>query len=153
MKKLYCITDPYYILPEEDRRKCCDYADKTSKEDHEDWSEIFHTAVEMALTRFTQGPAWVNSTLFGDWDNVMYGPNVIQDEFCADSGMVAVCSFNDKVQEALKDCPKHCYAVIETEDNVSVEFDESVSDWCVVKITSSNGDIFHSEYPIEEDEN
>lgn len=146
MSKKYVITDPHYILPDTTWSECISYADKTSKEDNVDWSEIFNKAVDMALTKFTQSHAWVNSTLFGDWDNVMYGPNVIQDEFCADSGMVAVCSFNDKVQEALKDCPKHCYAVIETEDNVSVEFDESVSDWCVVKITSSNGDSFHSEY-------
>lgn len=151
MKKKYVITDPYYILPEEDRRKCCDYADKTSKEDHEDWSEIFHTAVEMALTRFTQGQAWVNSTLFGDWDNVMYGPNVIQDRFCADSGMVSVCEYNDKVKEATKDLPEYCFAIIEADDNIKVSFDESVSDWCVVKIKSSFGN-FHSEYPAKEDE-
>ena len=151
MSKKYVITDPYYILPEEDRRKCCDYADKTSKEDHEDWSEIFHTAVEMALTRFTQGQAWVNSTLFGDWTNRMYGPNVIQDRFCADSGMVSVCEYNDKVKEATKDLPEYCFAIIEADDDIKVSFDESVSDWCVVEIESSFGN-FHSEYPMEEDE-
>lgn len=151
MTKKYVITDPCYILPEETWSACCKKCEEQYGE--EGWSEHFDGIVEEALKDFTQDKSWANSTLFGDWSNTMYGINVLQDQFCADSGMVAVCSFNDKVQEALKDCPKHCYAVIETEDNVSVEFDESTSDWCVVKITSSNGDNFHSAYPTEEDEN
>lgn len=145
----YIVTDPCYILPGDTWSKCIDACEQYSEQP--DWSDKFTEQVQAALSEFVGSKAWANSTLFGDWTNMMYGPNVIQDRFCADSGMVCVCEYNDKVKEATKDLPEHCFAIIEADDDIKVNFDESVSDWCVIKIESSFGN-FHSEYSIEEDE-
>lgn len=145
--KTYIITDPCYILPDAVWSECI----KKAGENNKDWGDRFNEQVQTALSAFVGSKAWANSTLFGDWTNVMYGPNVIQDRFCADSGMVSVCEYNDKVKEATKDLPEHCFAIIEADNNIKVSFDESISDWCVVEIESSFGN-FHSEYPAQEDE-
>ena len=154
MSKKYVITDPCYILPEEDWRKCCDYADKTSKEDNNDWSEIFHTAVEMALTRFTNASSWADSTGFGDWTNALWGPNVNgTGAFFADSGSVCVCEYTDKVAEALGDLTeKDGAAVFEAEGPIEVEFDRSDSSWTIVNIEDANGDCWHTDIPYDPDE-
>lgn len=150
----FVITDPCYILPEEDWRKCCDYADKTSKEDHEDWGYIFNNVVEMALTKFTNGSCWVSSTGYGDWTNALWGPKVDgSGGFFADAGMVCVCEYTAKVKEALGDLTeKGGAATFEAQGPLKVEFDRSDSDWTVVNIEDANGDCWHTDVPYDPDE-
>ena len=144
----YVITDPCYILPDDVWSECIEKAG----ENDTGWCDRFDEQVQAALSAFVGSKAWAERTGFGDWSNVVFGPNVIQDHFCADSGMFSVCEFNDKVKEALKDCPEHCYAVFETEGTISVEFDNSESDWHVAKIKSSNGDSWETDLPCDDED-
>ena len=148
MTKQYVVTDPCYILPDDTWNECIEKAG----ENDAGWCDRFDEQVQAALSAFVGSKAWAERTGFGDWSNVLYGPNIKHDQFCADSGMFSVCEFNDKVKEALKDCPEHCYAVFETDGDISVEFDDSVSDWHVAEIKSSNGDCWNTEVQSDTDE-
>ena len=154
MAKRYVITDPCYILPEDLWDKCLSYADKTSKEDNTDWSGIFHTAVEMALTRFTKASSWADSTGFGDWNNCIHGPCVhYTGGFCADSGMVCVCEYTDAVAERIKDIiEKGCAALFDAEGPLKVNFNREDRDWTVVEIEDAEGNEWHTDIPYDEDE-
>lgn len=155
MSKRYVITDPCYILPEDEWNKCLSYADKTSKEDNVDWSEIFHTAVEMALTRFTNASSWAESTGFGDWSNCLHGPYVHHTgSFCADSGMVCVCEYTKAVEERINDMTidNGCYALFDATGPLKVNFDRSERDWTVVEIEDAEGLEWHTDIPYDEDE-
>ena len=143
MAKQYVVTDPCYILPDDVWNECIEKAG----ENDAGWCDRFDEQVA-----FVGSKAWAERTGFGDWSNVLYGPNIKHDQFCADSGMFSVCEFNDKVKEALKDCPEHCYAVFETEGTISVEFDNSESDWHVAKIKSSNGDSWETDLPCDDED-
>lgn len=140
MKK-YVVTDPCYILTHEQWHDCCEYADKTSKEDNVEWSYIFRMAVETALTKFTNSSSWVADTGFGDWTNILYGPNKDgYGEFCADAGMVCVCEVTDKVSAVLEKIPnKKSFAIFEAEGPISVDFNTDNSNWTVVNIKDSAG--------------
>lgn len=152
MSKYKVITDPCYILPEEEWKHCCDYADKTSKEDKVDWSYIFNRAVEMALTKFSGSNAWVERTGFGDWTNTVYGPSVVEFGFAADSGMVCVCDYSEPVRAALENISDGCAAMIETSGDITVEFDRSTSDWTVVYIRDEEGNEWHTSLPGEDED-
>lgn len=147
MTKKYVITDPCYILPESEWDKCIEYAEKTSKEDKVDWSYIFRMAVEMALTKFTNGNSWVESTGFGDWTNEMdfnrdCSPNnqvKAENElcFCADSGMVCVCELTPEAEARLNGYPNKMLAAIFSMPDTyqaQVNFDRSNRDWTVVSV-------------------
>lgn len=153
MKK-YVITDPCYILSEEDWKKCVEYAEKTVEEDKVEWSYIFKTAVETALTKFTNSSSWVKDTGFGDWTNILYGPNKDgYGEFCADAGMVCVCEVTDKVSAALEEIQnKKCFAIFEAEGPISVNFDTSDSNWTVVNIKDSAGNTWITMEPDKDED-
>lgn len=149
MAKRYVITDPGYILPKNEWDKCLSYADKISKEDNADWGEIFHTAVEMALTIFTNANSWADSTGFGDWDNSIHGPCVhYTGDFCADSGMVCVCEYTKAVEEKIKDMIEQGYAALfDAEGPLKVNFNREVRDWTVVEIEDAEGNEWYTDIP------
>ena len=152
MTKKYVITDPCYILPEETWSACCKKCEEQYGE--EGWSEHFDGIVEEALKDFTQGQAFASSTLFGDWNNCLWGPNVNgTGAFFADAGMVSICEYTDAVKEALNGLEdKGGAAVFEAEGPIKVEFDTSNSDWLVVNIEDANGDCWHTDVPYDEEE-
>jgi len=141
--KYLIVTDPSYILPEDIWDKCCNEAAYSS--------ELFDECISKALSEFSGAKAWAHSTGFGDWSNSMSGPAIVQDRFCADSGMVCVCQCTEPVGGKLEDLPAHCFAVIDVDrSEVTVNFNMTVSDWCVVEIKAldDTGE-WHSEYPDE----
>lgn len=145
MTKKYVITDPGYILPESEWKKCVEYAKKTSEEDNVEWDYIFRMAIEMALTKFTNGSSWVADTGFGDWINALdfnkdCSPNnQVKPEnelcFCADSGMVCVCELTPEAEAKLNEYPnKQIAAILSMPDtyNAYVSFDTTDPHWTVL---------------------
>ena len=152
----YIITDPCYILDRETWGKCCDAAKMPSGE----WNdEVFNAHVADALKVLTDSAAYACQTGFGDWTNRIYGSNVLYPEFVADSGMVCVAEFNDKVENSLKTkyptskfLKNGLAALIECEGDIKVEFDTEDINWTVVYIKDSKGNWFESMQPeCEED--
>lgn len=147
----YIITDPCYLLDDDTWQKCCNAAQLPSGEWNDD---VFNAYVEDALKTLSGNKAWASSTGFGDWTNYISGmKNVLQPEFAADSGMVCVCEFNDKVEAAMHiKYPTglgKCAAFIECEGQVRVDFDTEDKNWTVVYITDETT-TFHSSYADDE---
>ena len=151
MKKVYCITDPCYILGGTIWDECCK---KCQELGEENWSENFSKIVQEALKDFTQGQAFVSDTGFGDWSNCLWGPNIDgTGAFFADAGMVCVCEYIGKVAKALGNLTeKDGAAVFEAEGPIEVEFDTSDSNWTVVNIEDANGDCWHTDIPYDEED-
>lgn len=145
----YIVTDPCYILPGDTWSKCIDACEQYSRQP--DWSDKFTEQIQAALSEFVGSKAWVESTGFGDWDNTLYGPDVIQSDFTADSGMVCVCEYNEKVADGLN-CPEQCAAIFDANGSIKVDFDTSVSDWIVVNITDSTGNCWNTHIPDDEED-
>ena len=143
----YVVTDPCYILPDDVWSECI----KKAGENDKDWGNRFDEQVQAALSAFVGSKSYACSTGFGDWDNDLYGPNVLQSEFCADSGMVSVCEYNNIVAEALT-CPDRCYAVFTAEGPIKVNFDRSARDWTVVEIEDAEGECWHTHIPDDGDD-
>ena len=80
-----------------------------------------------------------------------YGISSFANLFKKDRSKMKYKTYYD-YKEALKDCPEHCYAVFETEGTISVEFDNSESDWHVAKIKSSNGDSWETDLPCDDED-
>lgn len=149
MSKYKVITDPCYILPDDTWSECIQKAGEYDK----GWSERFNHEVAKALTEFSGSNAWVERTGFGDWNNEVFGPSVVEPYFAADSGMVCVCDYSEPVRAVIKDISEGCAAVIETSGDISVEFDRSVSDWTVVNITDLVDDnTWHTHIPDDDEE-
>ena len=144
----YIITDPCYILPDNIWDECIKKAGENDKE----WGDRFDEQVQAALSAFVGSKSWAESTGFGDWSNAVFGPNVLHEYFCADSGMFSICEYNDTVKEATKDLPEHCFTIFETDGDISVEFDNSESDWHVAKIKSSTGESWETDLPCDDDD-
>lgn len=159
MKK-YVVTDPCYILSDDVWTECCKVFDKYK--DDEFMYQRFDEAVTKALTEFTGSKSYACGTGYGDWHNKLEGDgHIIQDEFCADAGMVCVCELTDKVNEALKDCAKWAYAVFECEGLENVVLDLENSSWTRVFIETVEGnylctmkmeDIMKDDYDDEDEE-
>jgi hypothetical protein len=154
--KTYIITDPCYILPDDIYHECFEkyYRENKSINDPENYKAYCNDIAE-ALRKYsnTEYKVYVSSTGFGDWTNVIFGPNVLQADFAADSGLVCVCELTDVINEHLErtDLFVPCYGVFATEGEVSVEFDRTVPDWVVVKITDEDGNCWET-LPAEEDD-
>lgn len=95
---LYVVTDPCYlvhVLENKDQvwDKFCDLLGYVYMNDYEQAAE--YLAKELCLSKM-----WVSSTGFCDWTNKIvddvHNPNVkiLNEEFCADSGLVCVCPSN-----------------------------------------------------------
>ena len=151
----YIITDPCYILDRETWGKCCDAAKLPSGV----WSdEVFNAHVADGLTMLSGSPAYAFQTGFGDWTNRIDGLNVLYHEFVADSGMVCVCEYNDKVENAIKTkyptsnfLKNGLAALIEYEGDIQVKFDTEDINWTVVSIKDSKGNWFESMQPEYEE--
>ncbi len=148
----YIVTDPCYILPDEVWQECCRLLDNGTQED-------FNKAVCDALIHYTGYKAWVSQTGFGDWSNLLYGEDIIQREFLADSGMVCVCRHTPLIEKFFKD--KHseklfalCVAVFEMSENIDVILDMSQPRWTHITITDkdTNKVITALEWAVPEDE-
>ena len=153
--KYITVTDPSYILPAAIYDECWEKCKQLygNNGDNIDWDH-YHSMLADALTEFSGAKAWVASTGFGDWDNTMYGPAVVQSEFTADAGMMCVCEITEPVKAALSKLPEHCYAIIDI-DRVgiaNVNFNTKDPNWHVVEITDNEGNEWFSEYPDDEDD-
>lgn len=126
----YVVTDPCYILSNDDWDECCKFLDDSPK--------AFNDAVSKALSKFSGFSAYACDTGFGDWNNKIYGSYIIHKEFCADSGMVCVCRLTPEIEkhfeENYSDIYARCAAVFEGSEDICVDFDISDPSWTVVKI-------------------
>lgn len=138
----YIITDPCYIL-EADDWDACFKAATVGKEFNQ---EAFNRVVQKQLELQSGSRAWVEITGYGDWTNIMSGPEgkVLQSEFTADSGMVCVCKLNRDIEDALhKKIPVSlvgCVAIIQSDGDISVEMDRTNKSWTVVRIDTLDGE-------------
>lgn len=149
MKK-YVVTDPCYILSNEAWDECCKLLHEGTEADF----EAFNTAIAGELTKLSGANAWVADTGYGDWNNNIWGPGVINNHFFADAGMVCVCMLTPEIEIKLdlgNQNHSSGVAIFETEGIESVDFDTSDSNWTVVKITTKEG-VIESEYPEEDEE-
>lgn len=126
----YVVTDPCYILSNEQWDECCKYLD--------DGFDKFNEVIAKALTEYTGYPASACDTGFGDWNNKIYGSYIAHEDFCADAGMVCICRLTPKIEEHFrKEYPtiySHGAAVFEGSDDICVKFDQSTPTWTVIKI-------------------
>ena len=156
---LYVITDPCYlvhVLENKDQvwDKFCDLLDYAYKNDNDKAAE--YLAKNLGLSKM-----WVSSTGFGDWTNKIiddvHNPNVkiLNEEFCADSGLVCVCSvtkeFLDKLTEKFGDVKEYC-TIIDASEDCAVNFNHDCNDWTVVEFTDNSNKVhLYSLLPSEMD--
>lgn len=133
----YIITDPCYIINKDVWSECC----KAAELPEHGWdNDLFNARVANELTKMTGSKAWASDTGFGDWENAIHGMHdkILQNNFCADSGMVSVCVLTDAIEAKLRaEYPngfKDLGAIIECTGEVKVEFDKDDEDWTVVYI-------------------
>ena len=148
MKK-YIITDPCYLIPDDDWSKCCEIFDSEAykkameNRDYEMQRELFDNEITAALRKYSGDyKAQACSTGYGDWTNEIWGKNVIKHDFFADSGMVCLCELTDTIKKHI-DANSHGkefngMAVFEIDKDIAIEFDTSDSDWTVIRIKDKN---------------
>ena len=157
---LYVVTDPCYLVDVLENKdsvwnEFCSLLDYNYKDDNHLAAE--YLAKELGLTKM-----WVSDTGFGDWTNEIidniHNPNVnvLNKEFCADSGLVCVCpvteEFLDKLTEIFRGVKNYC-AVIEASEDCSVDFDYDCNDWTVVEFTDRINKVhLYSLLPSETDD-
>lgn len=155
--KTYIITDPCYILPDDIYDECFEKYRRENKSinDPENYKAYCNDIAE-ALRKYsnTEYKVYVSGTGFGDWTNEIIGPNVLQAHFAADAGLVCVCELTDVINEHLErtDLFVPCYGVFATEGEASVEFDRTIPDWVVVKITDEEGNYWETFTPYDEED-
>ena len=158
---LYVVTDPCYlvhVLENKDQvwDKFCDLLEYVYKNDNDKAAE--YLAKNLGLSKM-----WVSSTGFGDWTNEIiddvHNPNVkiLNEEFCADSGLVCVCpvteEFLDKLTEKFTSVKENC-AIIDASEDCTVNFNHDCSDWTVVEFTDNLNKVhLYSLLPSEIDDN
>lgn len=150
MKK-YVVTDPSYILSNEDWDKCCEIIQYNGPDDKNKWI-AFNQAIAGKLAQMTGEPAYVEDTGFGDWSNEIYGPGVLNHTFAADAGMVCVCRLTEEIEKKLN-IKEHdsCVAVFEADELVKVTFDTDDETWTVINIVTDKG-LIVSNSPEEDEE-
>ena len=156
---LYVITDPCYLIHVLENKdqvwdKFCDLLDYVYKNDNE--QAAGYLAKNLGLSKM-----WVSSTGFGDWTNEIvddvHNPNVkiLNEEFCADSGLVCVCPVTEeflyKLTEKFGDVKEFC-AIIDASEDCTVNFNRDCSDWTVVEFTDNSNKVhLYSLLPSEMD--
>ena len=142
------VTDPCYIMSEEDWDACCKEAEQRHDEHKQVWEEAFDEIVSRKLTEMSGHQAYATSTCFGDWNN-----EIACQSFCADSGMVCVCYLTDEMRNRLNEYPNQSMAaIIDVEGDIKVNFDYTRRDWTIVEIEDSAGNFFRSYDPGEDDD-
>ena len=144
IKKQYIITDPCYILDDVTWDNAC----KEVFDDKSDQYERFNSRITDELNKLAgTTDAQATDTGFGDWENLIHSDDeskVLHCDFFADSGMVCVVEYNDAVKKALtnndneKLIERGGIAVIETEGNVTIEFDHTDKNWTEITIQDDN---------------
>lgn len=129
----YIVTDPCYILPVDVWHKCCEVL---SEYDGDEKYQRFDEEVTKALRAFSgDDKACATGTGYGDWCNVLIGPGVIFQNFCADAGMFCVCKLTEPVEKLFR---MFSYgisvALFEMGDNIEITFDYSDRHWTRVII-------------------
>lgn len=162
----YIITDPCYLIPDDDWSKCCEIFDSVAykkameNRDYEMQRELFDNGITAALQKYSGDyKAKACSTGYGDWTNEIWGVNVLKHDFFADSGMCCVCELTDTIQNHIKENSNNRnefngMAVFETDKDIAIEFDTSDSDWTVIRVKDKNtGDILiTSSEPYSDDD-
>lgn len=143
VKKQYIITDPCYILDDVTWGNICD---QCKSEDF--YNGTFDSLVTKELNKLASTTdAQATHTGFGDWENLIHSDDeskVLHGDFFADSGMVCVVEYNDAIRKALinndneKLIERGGVAVIETEGNVTIEFDHTDKSWTEITIQDDN---------------
>lgn len=137
-KILWCITDPCYLLSDEE------------------WRKTHYGAHVHLLKKKTGRNAWMGETLYGDWGNHISGKGEIVDgrnSFCADAGMWCVCSPTEEMlKESEYEKYPHIAAFFKASENIKVEVDNSCRQWAVIRIYDDNELIFETDpYQHEHD--
>ena len=149
--KKYVITDPCYILTNEEWKDACQYVD--------DWDK-FENEIALKLTNLTGESAEVADTKVGDWSNElkknfrdMDDCKLVQPYFAADSGMVCGCLYNDEVAKRLKDGNSDCYAIIEVDSNSQVDIImDKDSEATIVRVEVDHCEVFTSRDESEDED-
>ncbi|MBR6010639.1 MAG: hypothetical protein IKP35_04470 [Alphaproteobacteria bacterium] len=149
MKK-YIITDPCYLIQNDDWDKCCEifnsvaYKKAEENRDYEMQRELFDNEITAVLRKYSGDyKAQACSTGYGDWTNEIWGKNIIKHDFFADSGMCCVCELTDSIQNHISKNSNgrnefNGMAVFETDKDIAIEFDTSDSDWTVIRVKDKN---------------
>lgn len=138
----YVITDPGYILSDTEWSECCKYLPYTST----NWSRFYNAVKEFLIQYTDNSHATAASTGYGDWSNTISSFNktqakILNSDFCADSGSVCICEYNEEVEKRLSeyDTNGHVFAIVDVDnDNIKLEIDESNSSWSIVRIYDLN---------------
>lgn len=154
-KTQYLITDPCYVLPDEVWNKCCDVALDDTPEAY----DRFDDTVTEELKQYSgSNNAKACRTGFGDWCNKIDSSgegvhHIIHSEFGADSGMVCVVEYTDRVKaEFSKHLFKNgCAALIETEGDVTIYLHQDNPEWTEVEIIDlvPSGDRVYKSIPAD----
>lgn len=137
MKRQYIITDPCYIIPDEDWATMCAKVD-SEIQDRDEWTGLF---LEKLRNYFSNHgiQAAVDETGFGDWVNEIRGLDsrvkILQSDFAADSGLVCVVESTPEILTRLQGVIYYCYAILEADiEPITVDFDKTNPHWTVVRI-------------------
>ena len=84
----YIITDPCYLIPDDDWSKCCEIFDSVAykkameNRDYEMQRELFDNGITATLQKYSGDyKAKACSTGYGDWTNEIWGVNVLKHDF------------------------------------------------------------------------
>lgn len=147
-KKKIVVTDPCYIMSDQDWDACCKEAEQRRDEHKQEWEEAFDEIVSRKLSELSGHKAYATTTGFGDWDNEIDGQR-----FCADSGMVCVCYLTEEMEAKLDEYPNpYIAAIIEVEGDIKVEFNYDNPDWTVVYVEDEAGNSYQSFVPSDDED-
>ena len=134
--KLYVITDPCFLLDEEERRIYSQAALSYARGPEESLSSC-----DALLSGLLGTEARAEKTGCGKWLNMLrcvHGPNNIHwiDHFRSESGMVSVSRFTPETDALLhrKKIPEGDYVLFEAE-NPAIEISRKDPSWTVIRIT------------------
>lgn len=122
--KTIIVTDPCYILEDEEWSRLCDkYLASTAKESEDlDFAQAVQKDLE-SISGDTK--AVVGETKVGDWVNRMAGEGVLEEQFAADSGLVCVVELTDGLSRYWEKygspVAPGCVARLEVPDNAFYE--------------------------------
>lgn len=144
----FIVTDPCYIVPEDVWNEACKY---------KDGYDIDYTNFEKVISDACGTKVDCCYTGCGDWDNSISGPhdNIINKEFCADSGMVCFAKLtpeieNNMVANDINLANNSVAAVIDVSD-AHVEWHGN-DEWTIASIRTPEGYFYSEDYPADEDD-
>ena len=148
----YLVIDPCYMCQNDEVWQNVCYAIFDESNESYDYSKGAKVLSEYLGTEVV-----MESTGYGDWSNHIWGPNVLENEFYADAGMVAVVKLTDRVLEEIhKDYTYIPGAIFETEADLDlkscVEFNTDNPNWTVVRIRTPEGLIESDDSDEDDDE-